>query len=214
MKHTTVIKNFSGGVDKYEKGSLPIRIPKLNKIRDYNILPDLMGITPLGDGVRFIRTQVPTFPEKIGAIWFNLTTNLLNIFNGTTTVTPSLLSVKVGTFTLNTSTGIQSITGVGFQPDVVFFLGTIDTADVATTNADWEMMFGIGRSSTEGGVVELNSKDGEAAGTNFSRSFHYNGNECILLATPGSATIEALANIDTLDSDGFSIKTKFNLLVS
>jgi hypothetical protein len=48
------------------------------------------------------------------------------------------LSVKKGTITARTSTGSQAYTGIGFQPKVILFWGTLATADGAVTpGSNW-----------------------------------------------------------------------------
>jgi hypothetical protein len=57
------------------------------------------------------------------------------------------LSAKQGAFAMNTSTGNQSVTGVGFQPKVVLFFSTGDTAD-ATDTANGSLYVGAAVSSS------------------------------------------------------------------
>jgi len=79
-------------------------------------------------------------------------------------IAPSLswagLDVKVGSFTLNTSTGNQAVTGVGFQPTIVLFFYNVSTGDGASVDAAGG--FGVGISSTARHAVGWWSEDAQA----------------------------------------------------
>ena len=103
------------------------------------------------------------------------------------------LSVKVGSFTPNGSTGNQAITGVGFQPKVVLFYG------YRTGGGGWiEGFFGAASSSTARWVSLYHHRD---FADKVARKL--NTGKCIEvtdhLSTNGSA--DFVSN----DSDGFTI---------
>src|SRR5215216_2232496 len=78
---------------------------------------------------------------------------------GGTTIT----NVKAGEFTLNTVSGTQDIDDVGFQPDIVFFIGA-DTASAAAatssnaTHSSW--FFGAAKDASNENVIAFSSVDG------------------------------------------------------
>ncbi|MFQ6069308.1 MAG: hypothetical protein ACE5LC_02155 [Candidatus Aminicenantales bacterium] len=111
------------------------------------------------------------------------------------------ISVARGTLTQPTTTGNQSITGLGFRPAVVLF----DGGDKATADGfeqDAEMVAGIAASSTKRasfwiGSVSYSSpypSDTDLSTTSVIRSL-----------TPGTPTLDAAADFVSWDSDGFTI---------
>lgn len=197
-----IINDFYGGVDAEEKGSPPKIIPEKVKLRIPDIFPDLMGVLPFGEGIRFIRDWSFRFPEKIGAWLFDGTLKLWDGFTVLTPVQGTLVDVKVGNFAMNTSTGNQSVTGLGFTPKVVFFFATPDTGDVATVAANWGMMFGVAASAASEAVVSMSAEDNVSAGGNFAGAFNHTS-KCILISL--KSTTLAAAEFVSHDSDGFTI---------
>lgn len=113
------------------------------------------------------------------------------------------LSSKVGSITQPTSTGNQSITGLGFQPKtIIFFWGGEETADGSAANS--RLGFGFAVSSTQRGFVWIGDQNGVAT-TNSSHNF--NTTKCILFATENGTTPTTKADADfvSMDADGFTI---------
>src|SRR3990167_9374864 len=110
------------------------------------------------------------------------------------------LSAKAGVFTLNTTTGNQAITGVGFQPDVVLFIPSNLTADGIQAHA--RVGFGAGSSSTARGAISANDEDGVEPSD--STRYHTDAEVLNQLAL-GEQTILYEADLVSLDSDGFTI---------
>lgn len=106
----------------------------------------------------------------------------------------------VGNFALNTSTGNQAVTGVGFLPKIVLFLQTTRTAD--GVQADMQMGVGAGISSTERMTWEYNSEDAQGTTDTSSKS---SGTLCLMLNNPGSQTADIEADLVSLDADGFTV---------
>ena len=67
---------------------------------------------------------------------------------------------KAGNFALNTSTGNQSITGLGFQPKLVIFYPTQQTADGVIV--DYQLAIGAAVSSTSRFSVCVCIEDAQA----------------------------------------------------
>ncbi len=111
------------------------------------------------------------------------------------------LSAKVGNFALNTSTGNQAVTGVGFQPKLVLFFGSMNTADGIVV--DFNLVIGAATSSTARGHASINDED--AVGTSDSSRTIFT-NSCLRMLVPGSASSYlVIADFVSMDSDGFTI---------
>ncbi len=111
------------------------------------------------------------------------------------------LSAKTGNFALNTSTGNQAVTGVGFLPKIVLFFASENTADGVI--ADQNVCIGAGISSTERAMATVNDEDNVTT-TDSSRVV--SNVECLHLQSPGSTgTIRVIADLVSLDADGFTI---------
>ena len=103
-------------------------------------------------------------------------------------ITISLLSIQVGSFTRDTSiaSGTQSITGIGFTPKAVIFMGV--------QNASREASWGFDISSAQSVLAD----DPSSAGT-YTQS---DGYSIFDYETPN---VEYGGEISSLDSDGFTI---------
>lgn len=112
------------------------------------------------------------------------------------------MDVKVGTFTKNTATGNQSITGIGFIPKVViFFLGKNTATGFRT---DFSQSIGWGVSSTERTAHTAFGPGGDTTGKTLGASSNI---RCILI---GEGTLKPLvysdeADLVSMDADGFTI---------
>lgn len=80
------------------------------------------------------------------------------------TVTPSALNAKAGSFALNTSTGNQSVSSLGFTPKVVIFFYNINTADGDI--AGGRIGFGVGVSSSDRRATDNFSLDAQTSSSN------------------------------------------------
>ena len=95
------------------------------------------------------------------------------------------LSVKSGTFAINTSTGNQAISGLGFQPKIVLFFPAGENTAAGISN-DLRMAFGVGISSSNRRSHDTNSQTGQALGNNV-RS--HTDASCIRVFTDNSTTV-------------------------
>jgi hypothetical protein len=107
---------------------------------------------------------------------------------------------KVGSFSLNTSTGTQSVTGVGFQPKALILWASDQTAD--GSGADIQASIGFGTSSTNRGVSSANAEDNQATS---DRNCQYDGARILIINTAGTSTTRMRADIESLDADGFTL---------
>lgn len=115
----------------------------------------------------------------------------------------SAFSVKVGAFTLNTSTGSQQVTGLGFTPKLVIFLSMPDTADVAIDAADFHEMIGAASASSQW-VMYANSLNAAATSDTVN---NFQTGKCIISFTPagGSGAEDYAADLVTMNTDGFTL---------
>lgn len=106
------------------------------------------------------------------------------------------LSVFTGSFILSGSTGNQSITGVGFEPKLVIFSGSLGSSGAHAIGT-----YGFAASSTKRWAIGFRSTDNLAASSS-DRSFK--DNQCIAFSS-GSVADYILADFVSNDSDGFTI---------
>jgi hypothetical protein len=112
-------------------------------------------------------------------------------------------SVKVGAFNQATSTGNQATTGVGFQPKALILFSANDTgANNDTTVADGTLSMGAATSSTARFAIwagDLNNVSPTQSDKNLDRT------KIIKLFTPGTPTLNAAADLVSLDADGWTL---------
>lgn len=108
-------------------------------------------------------------------------------------------SAKVGSFTMNTSTGNQAITGVGFTPKIVLFFVSNRTSDGSDTNA----VFSFG--------AAVSSSDQRSMGTDYlertgANGLYSNNTKCFrMLDTTGTFNVLVDVSFVSQDADGFTI---------
>jgi hypothetical protein len=108
----------------------------------YSVRQTTSGVVEVLATISFLSTGFRLTYEQNSASTFNIA--YLAIGGGDVT------DVKVGSFTPNTTTGNQSITDVGFQPDITFFMGLNTPVPTATATVDHNnYFFGVAKSSTE-----------------------------------------------------------------
>lgn len=110
-------------------------------------------------------------------------------------------SSKVGAFSLNTSTGNQAVTGVGFQPKIVFFFVTENTGNGVIAHNS--VCIGAGISSSAQGCCHSNDEDAQT-GSDCTR-FISQVNLLRLMQPGSNGTIYLGVDLVTLDADGFTI---------
>ena len=110
-------------------------------------------------------------------------------------------SAKVGSFVKDATTGAhqQQVTGVGFQPKAIIFFSNMQTA--TGISADANAMIGISDGTTHKCAA---LSDNDAAGTSTAANMLHSTN-CIAIIQNGVTTTDSLGDIDSFDSDGFTI---------
>lgn len=109
---------------------------------------------------------------------------------------------KVGSFAKKTSTGAQTIGGVGFQPKALIFLNTLQTA---VGNLSGSVSYGVGFAASStggvtGGAVSLFSLASSVADTSTLAS---TTREIVILSAV--ATVGGAADVTSFDADGFTL---------
>lgn len=116
----------------------------------------------------------------------------------------STLQAKAGTFSITTGSNGATVpvTGVGFLPEVVLFWwsGRTEVSDV-TDGKNIVRGFGVATSTTDRRAVFTQAQDG--SGTSATDSGHHDAAVIGALSTSGS--IVGLADVQSLDSDGFTL---------
>jgi len=109
-------------------------------------------------------------------------------------------NVKVGTFTKITTTGNQSITGLGFQPKAIIFFWSRNTVNATATAPRSQ---GIGFTDcTNQRVVAIAEDDN--AGTSNAGRYRSESNVIVILSN-GTPAVESRASFVSCDADGFTI---------
>ena len=113
-----------------------------------------------------------------------------------------MLSNKTGVFAINTATGNQAITGLGFTPKLVMFqtvpslindLSPANELDMSFGAMDGASQFYIGQNARYGTVTSLNNR-------------FASNNHCIFAANAAGLTTPLYrANRVSLDADGFTV---------
>jgi len=124
------------------------------------------------------------------------------------TSSPAGVLVASGTFTKSTSTGNQTINGVGFQPKALLFFWT------RQTSFDWiqNMSFGMGFATNYGGqyqnyghtIASDDNLDTPEAGTRRSQTYS------IIIVTNANMSLGAQARVVEFTSTGFIINWQTN----
>lgn len=108
----------------------------------------------------------------------------------------------IGSLTEPAATGNQSITGVGFQPDIVLFLSVSDPTAATAIAADARWMIGAMTPDTE-----YVSSVADERGKGFTDTERYSlAGECIALEDDdGTLGVTGRASFVSMDADGFTI---------
>jgi hypothetical protein len=110
------------------------------------------------------------------------------------------LEAKQGSFSTITTTGTQSVTSVGFQPDAVIFWGTSQTA--AGYGTGLASSFGVATSATQRWAIGTYSADAAATSACGRRNTTA---RCIIFISDSAGSIESEAQFQSADADGFTL---------
>ena len=152
-------------------------------------LPGSANITTAADDFAFVYADTTT---QFDVIYFKKDGTAVVSSGGDMSYSNSRF--KVGTFTKTTGTGTQAITGVGFTPKAVVFLGDFGAADQKT----WTVGFtdGTGTYAQADSMYYANYADASTTA-------------CIYFKTSANSSI---ASISSLDADGFTMNWTTNTI--
>jgi len=108
-------------------------------------------------------------------------------------------NAKTGQFQVPGATGNFSVNGLGFKPDIVFFMSTDTSAAPPTTHSNAPLMIGMMTSVAQGVVHAFGSR-----GTTIRRKYMVT-TDCIGLVETVGGTISERAQYVSMDSDGFTV---------
>ena len=113
------------------------------------------------------------------------------------------VSIKAGSFNQATSTGNQATTGVGFKPASLILQSFCNTSTTSVVSHK-RCSFGAGSSASARGCVWAGSTDAASPAV---RKTNLDRTKIIKLMTEasGGPTVDAAADLVTLDSDGFTL---------
>lgn len=106
---------------------------------------------------------------------------------------------KVGSLTQPTTTGTQSITGVGFQPAAVLFAGA---GMAASTSVQDHLRFALGASTVTDELCAANTATDNVATTECARRLF---GKAISFISGGTPTVDSEADMTAVGSDGFTL---------
>jgi len=115
-----------------------------------------------------------------------------------------VFETKAGSFVLNTTTGNQTITGVGFQPTGILFFATGSTVE-GTSAVDARYSYGM-TDGTNDWVSSVTAEDALATHTERVQDT----SEIINLMNPASAVVDIIVTHVSMNSDGFVINVGTN----
>lgn len=111
------------------------------------------------------------------------------------------VQTKVGSFSASTSTGNQSITGVGFQPKAIIFYGN-SRANDTTVSPGLFSAIGVAVSSTQRWALNITGEDNLANSNTKRRS---ENDACYVLMDPVTGSVLREADFVSMDADGFTV---------
>jgi hypothetical protein len=113
-----------------------------------------------------------------------------------------ITNVIMGTLTEPAATGNQATSGLGFQPDAVFFASISSAAALPTFASNAKLSFGAMTATHQYSTAVF---DDDNTGGSVHANYLYDA-ECIALGTDGDGTaLNGRASRTSLDSDGFTV---------
>lgn len=109
---------------------------------------------------------------------------------------------KVGTITQPAVTGSQAITGVGFQPRSLMTISVNAAASTTYDKANSNLSLGSGNSSSSRRSFWIGNKD---AVSPTEIDMNLDDTKLIKLMTSGTPTVNAAADLTSMDADGFTL---------
>lgn len=110
-----------------------------------------------------------------------------------------ITNVMSGSFASNTTTGNQSVTGVGFQPDIVFLFGTLQATSAASNNNS-QYSFGVMTPTAQWSTATKSQN----AQTTMNTSRAFSNTRCFTMVASASNIVFQDMSFVSMDSDGFT----------
>jgi hypothetical protein len=149
----------------------------------------------------------------ISGVAFNATPNMVVTFDATPASAwkwsyilfggDDITNVKVGSFTASTSTGNQSTTGLGFQPDAIFFITGKQTSTGTATSFYETTGFATKPSGVEQWVISSRGVDAQSA--NYYVKSVVRSDACLTAMTATGNSADFVADFTQFTSDGFDL---------
>lgn len=158
--------------------------------RCYAILTSTAGIGVVADFVSF---DADGFTLNYGAVSTVRTVMAVAIAG---------VQAKSGSFNQRSGTGSQAVTGVGFQTKAVLFAGWGRVTNEAVATADMDQYFGWASGASEEGSTWWGSDD---AADPTACDSGVSTTACVQTRTVGTGAVVALADMTSLDADGFTL---------
>lgn len=116
----------------------------------------------------------------------------------------TLTNVKTGQITEKLTTGSQSTTGVGFQPDaLIMFAGYSTTSAPSSNAAGSNFTIGFASGANNQGVMAERGQDIAPGGSNTAR--YQSASNIFAFVHDSTDTVPSLASLTSFDSDGFTL---------
>lgn len=115
-----------------------------------------------------------------------------------------LANAAIGEFQMDNTTNPLSVTGLGFQPTCVFYIGAGDNdfANDPPSGVARGNLFGVMVSGTQQGHIE--AADDDAVGTTETFAACHQGSECHMRLNPSGAE-NARLSFNSFDASGFTV---------
>jgi hypothetical protein len=111
-----------------------------------------------------------------------------------------ITGVKVGNFTLPATATTKAITGIGFKPDILFFLGCGETG--LGDKTDFQQAFGVAiRNGLVQGAITCAAMDNQV--TTIAKNYQRDGEAIATIS--GLGVLNNRASVQSFDNDGFTI---------
>lgn len=115
-----------------------------------------------------------------------------------------LTDANVLNWTMDATSGAEAITGVGFQPDMLFALDS-DLATTDTITAALGYSFGMASSNTKYQAMAITATDADTMTSTMNWNCATRADACLERLLTNADTSDARWDLDTFDSDGASL---------
>lgn len=158
----------------------------------------------------------PTSTRRVTGVAFNSTPNMVITWDGTPASAylvgyiglggSDITNVIVGTHSLTTSTGAQSVTGLAFKPDFGMWIGAMMTAAGASgAGAEASCCIGFAKDSTHEFSMACGVDDAQTMAANVNGVTIEHNDATLSGITLGGQTEDLLADFTSFNTDGYTL---------